>query len=269
MQDGGQGGNGERPVLFFSDAHLGVPGGSPHRVDWLLQLLRRARSRVSHVYILGDLFDFWFEYRHALPKGHFQFLRGVAELVESGIPVSYLAGNHDYWVGSFLENELGLTVHDDPIERTIQGRRVFLAHGDGLGKGDLGYRIMKVILRNRVCIALYRALHPDIGIPFAYRVSALSRKHTSAREVLVPKLYRDIALPHFEEGYDAVIMGHVHEPTHITVKGSPEREFVIIGDWLDNFTYAEMENGRFRLMKWNPDGEPTRVAEEPPPKIER
>jgi len=253
-----------RPVLFFSDVHLGVPGRSPDRVDRLLRLMASARGRVAEVFILGDLFDFWFEYRHAVPKGHFRFLRGLADLVDSGVPVTYLAGNHDFWVGSYLKKELGLSVSDEPIERRIQGRRIFLAHGDGLGKGDLGYRVLKAVLRSRLCIALYRALHPDLGIPLAYRVSSISRGHTGQREVLLPKLYRDIARPRLREGFDGVIMGHVHEPAHFA-GGDPAGDFVIIGDWLDNLTYVEMEGGLFRLMQWNDDGPARLIASSPPP----
>lgn len=266
MQDRSAKGN-AGPVLFFSDVHLGVPGSSPQRVPWLIDLLKYARTGVSEVYVLGDLFDFWFEYKHAVPKGFFGVLRALADLVDAGIPVTYLGGNHDFWVGSYLGKELGLSVSDDPIEKRIQGRRLFLAHGDGLGKGDLGYRFIKKVLRNRVCIALYRALHPDVGIPFARLVSAVSRKHTAAREILIPRIYRDIALPHFRDGYDVVMMGHVHEPTHI-LRESEGQEFLVIGDWLDHFTYVLMEEGRMRLMRWNPGGEPEQIATDPPPEIE-
>jgi UDP-2,3-diacylglucosamine hydrolase len=257
-----------RPVLFFSDVHLGVAGSSPERVPWLVELLQEAKTSVSEVYILGDLFDFWFEYKHAVPKGFFGVLRALADIADAGIPVTYLSGNHDYWVGSYLRRELGFSVFHEPIERRIQGRRIYLAHGDGLGPGDIGYRILKQILRNRVCIALYRILHPDIGIPLAHRVSAVSRQHTARREILIPRIFRDIALPQFQVGFDVVMMGHVHEPVHIVKSGPPSQEFLVIGDWLDHYTYVLMEEGQFRLMRRNPGKEPQVIATEPPPEIE-
>ncbi|MBU1701858.1 MAG: UDP-2,3-diacylglucosamine diphosphatase [Candidatus Eisenbacteria bacterium] len=253
-------------ALFLSDLHLGVASDVPERVAWLLDLLHQARHRVSEVYLLGDLFDFWFEYHRAIPKGYFHFLRALSALVDEGIPVTYLGGNHDFWVGPYLERELGIEVFDRPVERQIQGRRIFLAHGDGLARGDNLYRVLNKILKNRFCIALYRLLHPDLGIPFAHWVSNISRRHKLVREILLPRLYQDIALPRFEAGYDAVVMGHVHAPAHIRRKDPlGEKEYIILGDWIKNFTYMEMEGGRFRLMRWNPQGESRLCAPESPP----
>ena len=238
-------------ILFVSDAHLGAPWGEPMREEWLRRFLSDQRGRIAGLMIVGDLFDFWFEYRHAIPKGHFRVLRAIADLRADGVPVVYFGGNHDFWAGTYLRNEIDIDVADGPMEFQIQGRRIFVAHGDGLGGGDHGYKLMKRVLRNRLCIALYRALHPDIGIPLAYSVSALSRRHSEPREVLIPKLVRDIAVPRLASGVDAVLMGHVHEPTHIRVAGG---DFIVIGDWLKNFTYAVLEDGVFSLRRFHPDG---------------
>ncbi|MBD3336468.1 MAG: hypothetical protein GF355_13225 [Candidatus Eisenbacteria bacterium] len=254
------------PLLFFSDVHLGVDTDSGQRLDWLLELCHRARDRAAGVYILGDLFDFWFEYRRAVPKGHFRLLRGLAEIVDAGVPVTFLAGNHDFWVGSYLKSELGLAIFDEPITRELQDRRVYLAHGDGLGPGDTGYRIMKKVLRHPVAIALYRLLHPDLGIPLAHRVSAVSRRHTLAREVLLARIHRDIAVPLFQAGHDAVMIGHVHEPAHIREEApAGSRDFIVLGDWMKSFTFAEMEGGKFRLYRWNAAGDPILVPSEDAP----
>jgi UDP-2,3-diacylglucosamine hydrolase len=123
----------------------------------------------------------------------------------------------------------------------------------------LGYRFIKKVLRNRTCIALYRAVHPDMGIPFAYRLSAVSRRHTEPREILVPKLVRGIARPRLADGHDAVVIGHIHEPTHIRM---PQGEFIIIGDWIESMTYAVLEEGRFRLLRFRAGRDPEVVAVE-------
>lgn len=247
------------PVIFISDAHLGAPSGDPGREERLGSFLDSLRGRIAGLMIVGDLFDFWFEYRHAIPKGHFRVLRAIADLRADDVPVLYFGGNHDFWAGTYLKEEIGIRVTDEPMTFSIQGRNVFVAHGDGLGGGDHGYKILKKILRNRLCIALYRSLHPDIGIPLAYRVSALSRRHTEPREILIPKLARDIALPRLGNGVDAVVMGHVHEPTHIRYRAG---DFIVIGDWLTNFTYAALEEGTFSLCRYRPGAEPAIIPPE-------
>ena len=126
-----------------------------------------------------------------------------------------------------------------------------LAHGDGLGPGDGGYKLLKAVLRNRLAIAGYRAVHPDLGLPLGYAVSAMSRKHTTAREVLLPKIIRDIALPRVRGPVDGMVMGHVHEPVHYRWE---QRDFLIIGDWIENFTHVRLVDGEFQLMRRTPVG---------------
>jgi UDP-2,3-diacylglucosamine hydrolase len=235
-----------RPVYFISDAHLGAPIGPPDREARLVRLLRWLPGHAAGLFILGDLFDFWFEYRHAIPKGTLAIARALSEVLESGVPIAYLGGNHDFWVGSFLREELGIEVFDGPITLPIQGRTIHLAHGDGLGPGDTGYKIMKRVLRHRLAIAGYRSLHPDIGIPLAHRFSAFSRGFTEPRAVLLPKILRDVAAPHLRGEVSAMIMGHVHYPAHYRGEG---RDFLIIGDWIENFTYVRMEKGEFSLCR--------------------
>ena len=250
------------PVVFLSDAHLGAPTGPAERAAWLVQFLEGLPRRIGGLLIVGDLFDFWFEYRHAIPKAHFQVCRVLAEITRSGVPVLYFGGNHDFWAGSYLRDEIGLQVTDGPATLEIQGRRIFVAHGDGLGSGDIGYRMLKAILRNKVCIALYRWIHPDIGVPLAYRISTVSRRHTLPREILLAKLLREIARPRLKEEHDAVVIGHVHDPVHLR---SPSGEFLILGDWIDNFTYAVLEDGRFSLRRFHHDREPENLPVEDAP----
>lgn len=250
-------------IFFISDAHLGSPEGPPERESWLLDLMKEAAENARAIFILGDLFDFWFEYRHAIPKDTFRIARAIADCVDNGVEVYYLGGNHDFWVGDYLQSELGVHSFSDPIHARLHGRWVHLAHGDGLGPGDGAYKILKKVLRNPLAIAAYRALHPDIGIPFATFASTRSRgKHTAPREVIIPKVVRDIARPRLHGEISAMLMGHVHEPSHLGENG---REFLVVGDWMENFTHVRMEDARFTLYQRQPDGTHQPLPMEPFP----
>lgn len=250
-------------VFLISDAHLGSAPRPADRQARLIAFLRTLPERAGHLYILGDLFDFWFEYRHAIPKGHFQVLRALADLIESGVRVAYLGGNHDFWCGSYLAREVGLQVHSGPIVVTHQHRRVFLAHGDGIGPGDTGYRMLKAVLRNRLAITLYRALHPDAGVPLAHWVSRRSRHHTHSRGYYLERFSRYVATPQYAAGQDAVAVGHVHDPLHL--RDAQGRDFLILGDWIEHFTYAQLEGGQFRLLRDRPGEPPEEIPARPWP----
>ncbi len=249
------------PFLFVSDAHLGIPVGTPGREQDLVSLLREEGRNARGVFVLGDLFDFWFEYRHAVPKFAFATLHALASLVHDGVPVFYLGGNHDFWAGSYLEREVGVRAFDRPILARLEGRVVQLAHGDGLGPGDTGYKILKKILRHPLSIALYRALHPDLGIPFAQAMSAESRKHSEPRDILLPKVVRDVARPRLGADITAMVMGHVHEPCHYREN---KQDFLIIGDWIENRTFVVFD-GEFSLRRFDHAGSNVIQAEAFPP----
>ena len=172
-----------RPVYFMSDAHLTTRPVPEERArsKRVTDFLAHVRDTGSGLYIIGDLFDFWFAYKHALPGGHFQLYRRFYELGEAGVPMTFLAGNHDFWCVDFLAEEFGMATHPDPISAEIQGRKIWMAHGDGLVKKDWGYRAMRKVLRSPFCIAAYRIIHPDIGIPLAHDSSTHSRGVTSER----------------------------------------------------------------------------------------
>jgi UDP-2,3-diacylglucosamine hydrolase len=237
-------------VILFSDAHLGM--GSPEeeaaKVQKLLALLDYAETGCDQLFILGDLFDFWFEYRHAIPKGHFSILARLHQLVRRGLPITYLGGNHDFWIGDFLQREIGIKVHQEPIATTLHGRRAFLAHGDGLARGDRGYKILKRILRHPVPVTLFRLIHPDLGIAFARRTSHTSHGYTKKRETLVEGMLAEVAEEKFRAGFDLVIFAHLHRPHHQSRDG---KDFLILGDWVTHFTYAEIVNGAITLKRWN------------------
>ena len=236
-------------VFFLSDAHLGTDPAAQEaaRTARLHDFLNSLPGRASSLYIVGDLFDFWFEYRTAIPRRHFSTLAVLQRLRDAGLDVAYLNGNHDFWLGRFFHDTLGIRAIDGAATVVAQGRRLWLHHGDGLLGGDLGYRALRGILRSRAGLALYGCLHPDLGIPLAHAVSRWSRISRPDAPLEPQRLWREIAEPRFREGFDGVLIGHFH---HAYERREPNREFFILGDWLDHFTYAQLTNGHIELKEW-------------------
>ncbi len=234
------------PVYFISDAHLGsqCPHADAGRETQLLRFFESIEDS-SHLFILGDLFDVWFEYRNVLPKAHFGILFGLKKLSERNVRISFLPGNHDFWIQNFFSDCLGMEVHRDSVSLEIQGLRIFAGHGDGLASGDGSYRALKTILRNPFHIRLYRCIHPDIGIPLAAFFSKLSRKNPPKFDF--EEDYLNFARMRFAEGFDGVILGHTHLPREYRENG---HTYVNTGDWIQHFTYARLENGKLTLEHW-------------------
>lgn len=236
-------------MFFLSDAHLGAESKSREgaREARLHDFLNSLPGRASALYIVGDLFDFWFEYRTAIPRRHFATLAVLRRLRDAGVDITYLNGNHDFWLGRFLSEELGIRTADGAVTVEHQGRRLWIHHGDGLIGGDLGYRGLKAVIRNPVSIALYGLLHPDLGIPLAHWVSNLSRASREQRALEPDRLWREIAEPRFAQGFDAVMIGHFH---HAYERREPKREFFVLGDWIERFSYVMLEDGNLSLHTW-------------------
>jgi UDP-2,3-diacylglucosamine hydrolase len=243
-------------TYFVSDAHLGISmPGHDHRQNDLLRFFREIWNNGDELYIVGDLFDFWIEYRNAIRPDYFIVVSHIRQLVEAGIQVHYLAGNHDFALGPFLSDIVGVHLHQEHFETVIQGRKVHLYHGDGLVKADVGYRVLKKILRNPFNQRLYKLLHPNIGIPLASFFSGNSRKMLS-KWLTEEKLeeYRQNAKRYLQTS-DIVIFGHTHKPE---IRRFGEKTYVNTGEWIRTYTYAKMENGDIRLWQWFAD----RPAEE-------
>lgn len=239
-------------VYLFSDAHLGAddPAGEKGKLEKLFSFLEMVGRQGNRLYILGDLFDFWFEYKQAIPKQHLTVVFRLAGLVEKGIPIHYITGNHDFWLGDFMEKEVGLVIHRDRYETVEEGKKLLLLHGDGLSPSDWKYRwFVRSILRNRLAIALYRLLPPDWSIPFARKMSSSSRNLTSGREQQFLKDYEEFARHKLSEGYDAVIIGHTHQPEF---KSWDEGVYLNTGDFYRHFSYGRLENGRLSLEYFRP-----------------
>lgn len=245
----------EKPVYIASDVHLGAV--QPDRATTFRRWLLHAAERASRIVINGDLFDFWFEYRHAIPRGHTRVLGALATIVDAGVPVTFMGGNHDWWGGSYLRDEVGVEVHREPLILDLVGYRTLLAHGDGLGTGDLGYRMLKLVLRGRVTQWAFRWLHPDIGARVAGWVSQTSTRigDPSEAEKRRSAFLREWARRKIgeEPDLDLVVLGHTHIPMIDEVE--PGRFYVNAGDWIHHNSFAVVERGEPpRLERWDDEG---------------
>jgi UDP-2,3-diacylglucosamine hydrolase len=235
-------------IFFMADAHLGLdPGGDPKRIRAITSFFDHVRARRGSLFILGDFFDFWFEYRSVIPRRHFSTLAAMRGLTDSGVEVTYVGGNHDFWVGDFLREEIGLRALTGSVDLDAQGRRVFLAHGDGLAQRDRLYPLLRGILHSRAVTALYRLIHPDVGLPLARRFSMLSRDYNTDWAPDTEDLWRDVATPRFGAGFDAVILGHIHKPAALTRDG---KSLFVLGDWISRFSYLTLSGGAFDQLRW-------------------
>jgi UDP-2,3-diacylglucosamine hydrolase len=243
-----------RPTLIVSDAHLGaVPAPNERAFGALLE---RVPSMAAELLINGDLFDFWFEYRTVILRRHFHTLRRLTDVVGAGVRVRLLGGNHDGWGGDFLREEIGLELLDGPIVTEVGGRTAYVAHGDGLGGGDLGYRVLKRLTRSGPGRSLFRLVHPDLGTRVALRASATSQKHLAGPGGEDARA--DHLSAHAERilradgSLQLVVFGHAHRPELREVE--PGRFYLNAGDWIHHLTYALVDPNSIQLLTW--DGDP-------------
>lgn len=236
-------------IYFFSDAHLGIGTKEEDRSKErsIVRFLDRVALDGEQLFIVGDLFDYWFEYKTVVPKGYFRLFARLADLTENGIAVSYVAGNHDLWVKTYFRDELGIQVYHDPIERRFHGKRFYIHHGDGLLKNDRGYRLLKKVFRNRACIFLFSLLHPDFAARIARWSSHTSRKHTSNRSFEESDMV-EFAQSKIQEGYDVVVMGHHHQAMRRNLASGT---YVNLGEWIEDQTYAVFDGTDIQLHKWS------------------
>ncbi len=237
-------------IYFISDIHLGAKSEKEEegRVSKFLNFLKEIENKAQKIFIVGDLFDFWFEYKYVIPKRYFSVLHQLKKFQEKNIEVHYFTGNHDFWLGDFFSTEMGIIIHENDWSGTIDGKKFYLYHGDGIAKKDSGYRFMKKILRNKTNLKIYRWLHPDIGIPFARFISGSSRHYTDRIDLNDNDDYIEFARGKFEEGYDYVLMGHRHNPLEINEKG---KKYINLGDWLVHFSYAVFDGKEIILRYYS------------------
>ena len=256
-------------VYFASDLHLGVPDIESSRarekkfISWIEDVANgrgiASSGPATEIHLLGDLFDFWFEYTHVIPKGGVRLLGAIAKITDKGIPVHYHLGNHDLWSFGYLESELGVHVHTSPIVREWDGVKCLIGHGDGLGPGDRGYKLTKKIYRSKLAQFLFRWLHPDLGVPLANLLSKNSRAaggksggpfQSPEKENLFKycnkMLVSDPSINYF-------IFGHRHLPLDLELPKHSEKleaaRYINIGDWITHFSSARIEKGVLYLNK--------------------
>jgi UDP-2,3-diacylglucosamine hydrolase len=172
----------------------------------------------------------------------------LKQLVEGGLKIKYLVGNHDFWLGDFLPRQIGIPIFKEPLEVVHQEKKIFITHGDGLAKKDLGYRILKNILRNRVNIFLYRQVPPDVAYPLAKFVARKSRKSVEKRDSSHLQEYESFAAEKISQGFDAVILAHTHVPV---LRDFGDGVYLNLGDWFKHFTYGKLQEGIFRLESFD------------------
>ncbi len=243
-----------KKIYFASDAHLGFPNHeeSLKREKLLVQWLEDVRKDASEIYLLGDMFDFWFEYKRVVPKGFTRFLGKLSEICDEGITVHFFTGNHDLWVFDYLPREVGVVVHRDREIREINGKKFFIAHGDGLGPSDIGFKLLKKIFKNKAAQWLFARIHPNAAVRLAVRWSQHNRYNENPethhflgpeKERLIQYAYRKLN----EQHYDFFIFGHRHLPIEYKLKENSV--FINLGDWINHFTYAEFDGEQVLLKK--------------------
>jgi UDP-2,3-diacylglucosamine hydrolase len=233
-------------VRIAADTHFrdrAMPGEGARR-ERFIRFLDTA-PKGSLLVLLGDIFDFYFEYRAVVPRRFLDIYTAIARTTSRGVDTRFLGGNHDYWVGDFFPRELGVRVHQKEICIAAQNRRLVLAHGDLVMPRDYGYKVLKSVIRNPIVIATSKLIHPDLLDAIAGGVAHGSRTLFHVAQEKRARAVAKHAWDHFyDRGNDAFVMGHVHYPMHETREG---KEFVIVGDWFDQSTYARLTNGRLRL----------------------
>ena len=238
-----------KTYLFISDIHLGLQSKEIEnkKERLLVKFLDYAKENCSELFIAGDLFDYWFEYKKVYQKGFFRSLTALQNLNEKGIKVHYFIGNHDFFHKDFFETEIGVKLYRDGKEFLLNGKKFFIGHGDGLVKNDLGYNILKVILRNSFAQWLYGLLHPDFGVGLARKTSRSSREYTSKKDYGEDDGLFDAAKLKIDMGYDFVLFGHLHKRCFNKYK---EGIYINLGSWIDKPCYGKFTD-KFEIIDWN------------------
>ena len=234
-------------IYFASDFHLGLPAGSTplDRERKVVKWLKGITPDAKEIYLLGDIFDFWWEYKSVVPRGFTRFLGASAEITDSGIPIHFFTGNHDMWIGDYLSKECGFILHTEPHTTTFNDKKFHLAHGEGLGTKDTSYKILLAIFRNKPVRALYSALHPTIGMGIGHRWSLNSRLGKGITKKFLGEdredLIRYTKSVLEKDKIDYFIYGHRHLAMLYKLKEGGE--ILFLGDWIKNGSYA-VWNGR-------------------------
>jgi len=245
-----------KKIYFLSDFHLGAPNyeKSLEREKKIVAFLDQAKKDAAMIFVVGDMFDFWFEYKDVVSKNFVRILGKLAELTDAGIPIHFFIGNHDMWMRGYFEKELNIPVYDHPQTYEWNGKQFYIGHGDGLGPGDHGYKFLKKIFRNKLCRTLFGALHPWIGIGVANYFSRKSRAKTGSDDAIWLGNDKEWLVIYSNEildktYFDYFLFGHRHYPTNIVLKNNKSR-YINLGDWITQFTYAVFDGEKVQLKKF-------------------
>lgn len=242
----------DKKIYFSSDNHLGAPTAaeSKERELIFIKWLDEIKEDAAVIFLLGDLFDFWFEYKHVVPKGFVRVLGKLAEIKDSGIPIHFFVGNHDLWMNDYFETELNIPVYHQPKEFVFNDKTFLIGHGDGLGPGDKGYKRMKKVFTNPVAKWFYRWLHPDLGMPLAQYFSVKNKAISGEEDVgflgeekewLIQYCRRKLECKH----YDYFVFGHRHLPIEFQL--NENSTYINTGDWINFYTYGEFDGKDLKL----------------------
>lgn len=240
-------------IYFTSDHHFGAPtrAASKPREEKFVSWLDSIKKDAEVLFVLGDLFDFWFEYKHVIPKGFTRVLGKLAELSDSGIEIHFFVGNHDLWMNGYFEEEFNIKVYHKPQQFKLNDKTFFVGHGDGLGPHDKGYKRLKKVFKNSFFRWVYRWLHPDLGVRFAQYLSVKNKLISGDEDIrytndndewLVQYAHRKLQNNH----YDYFVFGHRHLPLDISL--SPKSTYINLGDWIMHYTYGVF-NGEKLMLK--------------------
>lgn len=240
-------------TYFVSDVHLGAPAlrNNKERENLFVSFLDKIKDDAGEIFLMGDIFDFWFEYKKVVPRGFVRTLGKIAEITDSGIPVHFFTGNHDVWVFDYLPEEIGVIVHRDPMEITINDKIFYLSHGDGHDPKDKGYLFLKRLFTNKAAQFLFTRLHPNFALWLGHEWSKKSRiskgldpEISSNEEPLV-----DYAIQYAKNNkVDFLIFGHRHIMLEKDIK--PDAKVVFLGDWIHYFSYAVFDGDKLELKRY-------------------
>lgn len=239
-------------TYFASDFHLGLKAGTDplERERLVVRWLSTVEKDAEAIYLVGDIFDFWWEYRRVVPKGFTRFLGKISEMTDSGIKVHFFTGNHDMWVGNYLNEECGMTIHTGEQLIEMDGKKFYIAHGEGLGTDDRGYRILLWIFRNRLLRRLYSSLHPGIGMGIGHRWSSHSRLAKSYSEKFAgaenEALFKHAHKILEKESIDFFIFGHRH--IAVDEKIGENSRILIMGNWFSAPVYVDWDGTDLRMI---------------------
>ena len=239
-------------IYFASDFHLGTPNKSASlaRELKIIAWLESIRKDADKLYLVGDIFDFWFEYSTVVPKGYLRFISKLIELQNDGVEIEFFIGNHDMWMFDYFTEELGIPVHRAPIERTFNGKKFLIGHGDGLGPEDKKYKFLKRFFASKTCQWLFARLHPNLGIGIANKWSRSSRANTSGEDKYLGDEKEWLNIYCEEQiranDFDFLVFGHRHLPIDNTLSNQKSR-YINLGDWLQYDSYGVFDGNNFEL----------------------